>query len=256
MIKMKNPLYIIFIFLGMSFTVFGKKDPRAAWTKLLNEPTDYVTWVSVVVKIEVSSNGRSFPATERKLEALGTVLGADGLTVLSLNTMDPTESIRSRMRSAGDISVDYTEVMILKDDGSEVPAKFALKDEDLDLAFVLPVKGVDVNSSEVPPPFLLDSFDEAKRPEVLDEVVSLGKLGRNLYRQPTLQRGWVNAVIQKPRDYFVIENLSPGCPVFDENGNWIGVGVYKKEGRRPTALVALPSSDIMEIAEQARSRGK
>ena len=73
--------------------------------------------------------------------------------------MDPTESIRSRMRSAGDISVDYTEVMILKDDGSEVSAKFALKDEDLDLAFVLPVKGVDVNSSEVPPPFLLDSFD-------------------------------------------------------------------------------------------------
>ena len=74
MIKMKNPLYIIFIFLGISVTVFAKKDPRAAWTKLLNEPTDYVTWVSVVVKIEVSSNGRSFPATERKLEALGTVL--------------------------------------------------------------------------------------------------------------------------------------------------------------------------------------
>ena len=49
--------------------------------------------------------------------------------------------------------MDYTEVMILKDDGSEVPAKFALKDEDLDLAFVLPVKGVDVNSSEVRPFF-------------------------------------------------------------------------------------------------------
>ena len=84
---------------------------------------------------------------------------------------------------------------------------------------------------------LLESFNGSIRPGVLDEV-SLGKLGRNLYRQPTLQRGWVNAVIQKPRDYFVIENLSP--LVFNENEP-IGVGAYKKEGRRPTALVALPA---------------
>ena len=256
MINSSYTLNLFLIFFGVSFTAFGEKDPRTDWIKLLNQPTEYVTWVSVVVKIEVSSNGRSFPATERKLEALGTVLGADGLTVLSLNTMDPTESIRSRMRSVGDISVNYTEVMILKDDGSEIPAKFALKDEDLDLAFVLPVKSDDTNSSELPLSPLLESFNGSIRPGVLDEVVSLGKLGRNLYRQPTLQRGWVNAVIQKPRDYFVIENLSPGCPVFNENGNWIGVGVYKKEGRRPTALVALPASDIMEIAEQARSRGR
>ena len=58
----------------------------------------------------------------------------------------------------GDISVNYTEVMILKDDGSEIPAKFALKDEDLDLAFVLPVKSDDTNSSELPLSPLLESL--------------------------------------------------------------------------------------------------
>ena len=50
-------------------------------------------WVSITVRIEVSAGGRSFPPSERKLEALGTVLAPDGLTVLSLNKVDPTDSI-------------------------------------------------------------------------------------------------------------------------------------------------------------------
>ena len=88
--------------------------------------------------IEVSAGGRSFPPSERKLEALGTVLAPDGLTVLSLNKVDPTDSILSRMRGPADINVNYTEVLILRPDGSEIEADFVLKDEDLDLAFIRP----------------------------------------------------------------------------------------------------------------------
>ncbi|MDA7823531.1 S1C family serine protease [Opitutales bacterium] len=243
------------IFFLLSSTILWGEDPRSTWIKLLEQKADCVTWVSVIVKIEVSSNGRSYPPSERKLEALGTVLSPEGLTVLSLHTMDPTESIRSRMRGAGDISVDYIEVMILQDDGSEIPAKFALKDEDLDLAFVMPLVNEDEKNASILYPSVSENSNVHPFPKPLDEVVSLGKLGRNLYRQPTLQRGWVNAVINKPRDYFVIENLSPGCPVFNSSGEWIGVSVYKKEGRRPSALVTLPATDIMEIADQARARG-
>jgi len=230
------------------------ENPRSKWLDILNKKADCVTWVSVIVKIEVSANGISYPPSERKLEALGTVLHPDGLTVLSLHTMDPTESIRSRMRNVGDINVDYSEVMILQDDGSEIPAKFTLKDEDLDLAFVIPLAQSEENGEPISFAHVeCDSLNNSP-PAPLDEVVSLGKLGRNLYRQPTLQRGWVNAVINKPRDYFVIENLSPGCPVFNTSGNWIGVSVYRKEGGRPSALVTLPANDIMEIATQARER--
>ena len=84
----------------------------------------------------------------------------------------------------------------------------------------------------------------------------MGKLRQTLYRQSTLRRGWVNAVIEKPRKYYVIENTSPGTPVFDRQGNWLGVVVFKMVGSRPSEIVTLPASDVLEIAEQVRTRSQ
>ena len=64
----------------------------------------------------------------------------------------------------------------------------------------------------------------------------------------------INAVIEKPRTYFVIENTSPGTPVFNSMGNWLGVVVYKMVSGRPSEIVTLPATDILEIAEQVRTR--
>jgi hypothetical protein len=195
------------------------------------------------------------PPQEQKLEALGTIIAEDGLTVLSLNKVDPTANILSRIRSPGaSVNVNYTEVMILMQDGTEVPAKLLLKDSDLDLAFVLPIEErknefKDVVFSRVP-----KQASENELPVILDEVVSIGKLRKTLYRQSTLRRGWVNAVIEKPRTYFVIENTSPGTPVFNSMGNWLGVVVYKMVSGRPSEIVTLPATDILEIAEQVRTR--
>jgi S1-C subfamily serine protease len=231
-----------------------KTSPVSIWKELLEKKSDSVTWVSVTVRIEVSSGGRSFPPSERKLEALGTVIGKDGLIVLSLNQVDPTDSILARMRSPGSVNVNYTEVLILLEDGSEVSANFLLKDEDLDLAFIRPLT-TESNDSD-PREFLAIEYNALETPnvETLDEVVSLGKLGRNLYRKSTLQRGWINAVIDKPRDYLVVENVTPGTPVFDRHGKWIGVTVFRKEGGRPSGVITVPASDVMEIARQVRER--
>lgn len=229
-------------------------DTVAIWRTLLDEQSDSVTWVSVTVRIEVSTGGRSFPPSERKLEALGTVLAPDGLIVLSLNEVDPTDTILSRMRSPGDINVNYTEVLILRPDGSEIEADFLLKDEDLDLAFIKPrKKALEENSSLS---FKNVAYDSTKIPsiKILDEVVSLGKLGRNLYRKSTLQRGWVNAVINKPRDYYVVENVTPGTPVFDKSGRWLGITAFRKEGGKPSGVITVPAKDVMEIAQQVRER--
>ena len=161
------------------------------------------------------------PPQEQKLEALGTIIAEDGLTVLSLSRVDPTATLLSRIRTpGGSVNANYTEVLLLMQDGTEVPAKLLLKDTDLDLAYVLPIKEKGEKHekrtfSHVP------RSSKTKDPLPLDEVVSLGKLGRNLYRQSTLRKGWVNAVIEKPRKYFVIENTAPGTPVFDKEANWL-----------------------------------
>ena len=247
-------LVFIFLFNGLFFQAWAKK-PDSTWRKLLREHADCVTWVSVTVRVELSAGGRSMPPQEQKLEALGTIIAEDGLTVLSLNKVDPTANILSRIRSPGaSVNVNYTEVMILMQDGTEVPAKLLLKDSDLDLAFVLPIEErknefKDVVFSRVP-----KQASENDLPVILDEVVSIGKLRKTLYRQSTLRRGWVNAVIEKPRTYFVIENTSPGTPVFNSMGNWLGVVVYKMVSGRPSEIVTLPATDILEIAEQVRTR--
>jgi hypothetical protein len=251
---MKKILLLTFaLYFGASYQATAKKT-ESLWRNLLKENANCVTWVSVTVKLEISAGGRSLPPQEQKLEALGTIIAKDGLTVLSLNKVDPTANILSRLRSPGaSVNVNYTEVMLLMQDGTEVPAKLILKDIDLDLAYVLPIKErkeeyKDVVFSKVP-----NSVEE-NAPLILDEVVSIGKLRQTLYRQSTLRRGWVNAVIEKPRKYFVIENTSPGTPVFDRNGKWLGVVVYKMVGGRPSEIVTLPASDVLEIAEQVRAR--
>ena len=78
------------------------------------------------------------------------------------------------MRTQGDINVNYTEVLILRPDGSEIEADFLLKDADLDLAFIRPQtkdSGSDNSLS-----FQNVQFDPANIPTIqaLDEVVSLG----------------------------------------------------------------------------------
>ena len=250
----KLVLFTLALFLGVSFQVLGKK-PEILWRKLLQENANCVTWVSVTVKLEISAGGRSLPPQEQKLEALGTIIAEYGLTVLSLNKVDPTANILSRIRSPGaTVNVNYTEVMLLMQDGTEVPAKLLLKDVDLDLAYVLPIKErkdeyKGVIFSKVP-----SQAKQKADPLILDEVVSIGKLRQTLYRQSTLQRGWVNAVIQKPRKYFVIENTSPGTPVFDQSGKWLGVVVYKMVSGRPSEIVTLPASDVLEIAKLVRTR--
>lgn len=251
---MRNLPFLYFIFAAVAFFEAMAKKPESGWRNLLIENANCVTWVSVTVKLEISAGGRSLPPQEQKLEALGTIIADDGLTVLSLNKVDPTANILSRIRSPGaSVNVNYSEVMLLMQDGTEVPAKLLLKDVDLDLAYVLPIKERkdeyrDVVFSKVP------SSDEENIPTVLDEVVSIGKLRQALYRQSMLRKGWVNAVIEKPRKYFVIENTSPGTPVFDRNGKWLGVVVYKMVSGRPSEIVTLPASDVLEIAEQVRAR--
>lgn len=222
--------------------------------RLVSDGNATVVWVSAVVRIEVSAGGRSFPAQEQKREALGTIVGKDGLVVVSNSMIDPTASIRKQIRTPGaNVNVEFQEVRILLDDGSEILSRIILKDSDLDLAFVQPLPGnTELKSAAIRP---VNLRSKAK-PAILDEVLLLGKLGRTLYRQPTVRVARVSSVIEKPRNYYVLSVAMPGAPVFDARGRLLGIAVYKIAGGAPTSMVTLPANDILEIALQAIDRAK
>ena len=133
-------LTIFLLFNFFAGEIFSKTASEFTWKSLLKEHANCVTWISATVRLEVSVGGRSMPPQEQKLEALGTIIAEDGLTVVSLTKVDPTANILSRLRSPGaSVQVNYTEVLILMQDGSEIPARLILKDSDLDLAFLLPI---------------------------------------------------------------------------------------------------------------------
>ena len=186
----------------------GEKNLKQLWRNLLHEHANCVTWVSVTVRTRVKCRrGRSLPPQEQKLEALGTIIAEDGLTVLSLNKVDPTASILSRLRSPGCFGQCklHRSDAVLMQDGTEVPAKLTSQRMwTLISPLYLPIKERKEEYKEVV--FFHLCLPNARRCRrtlsFLDEVVSIGKLRQTLYRQSTLRRGWVNAVIDKAKTIF------------------------------------------------------
>src|SRR6266850_391599 len=98
-----------------------------------------VVTVQIVLKATYTSSGRTSPASETKREITGTVVDPSGLTVLSLSECDPAETYQMMMNDSGTrMETEVTDVKVLQDDGTEIPAEIVLRDRDLDLAFLRP----------------------------------------------------------------------------------------------------------------------
>ena len=235
---------------------------RAART-ILEKQQDAVVWVSAIVKTEMTGLGMQMPARERKAEALGTVVDASGLTVVSGSALDPMGMIGQLAVSVGGERQRVTprsqisDVKLRLADGTELPAKMVLKDPDLDIAFIRPeTEGKDVKFAHV------DISADGKA-AILDEVVALGRLAKTLDRQPTVAVSRVSAVVSKPRTFYVVHGgtAGMGTPVFTTDGNLLGIALMRKSsasGGLGSMLsggammpVVLPTEDIRELAEQA-----
>ena len=103
---------------------------------IFNKNQQAVVTVQVVLKVSVSGAAKS---SENRQEITGTVVDPSGLTVLALSAADPSEMYQRMMAEQGSqdkLETEVTDVKILLDDGTEVPAEIVLRDKDLDLAFI------------------------------------------------------------------------------------------------------------------------
>jgi hypothetical protein len=257
---------IVLVFLACASA--GAQDTRAAARDLVKKWQDAIVNVRVVVKTRMSMGGREMQSSDDTIEVVGTVIDPGGLTVVSLSSINPGPMMTKLMASAGtgqgvEIASEPTDLKIRLPDGREIPSTIALRDEDLNLAFIRPI-------SAPAKPFVAINLADAAQPAMLDQVVVFGRLGRVGGWAPSAALRDIGGIVVKPRTFFVLagETAGIGTPAFLTNGKIVGILTVRQIANdRPSAFatmsgteglgvlpVILPAEDVLEIARQALER--
>jgi hypothetical protein len=215
-----------------------------------------VVTVQEVLKLSQAGASR---ATETKQDLTGTVVDPSGLTVLSLAMCDPSEIYQRMVGESATprVETEVSDLKILLDDGTEVPAEIVLRDKDLDLAFIRP-------KTKLASPMAAVSLTKSSPLQLLDQVITLNRLNSAAGRAYAASVERVSAVIQKPRTFYIpdstMTSTTLGSPAFALDGNLVGLFVMRsvslKGGssrgyRDNIASIILPAEDILKAAKQA-----
>ncbi len=227
--------------------------------QILETHKSAVVTILLVLNQKMTFPGRPSQENESKVEATGTVISPDGLTVVSLALTDPTslmDIMRAGAPGASELSMEteLRDAKILLEDGTEVPAEIILRDKDLDMAFVRPLEKPDT-------PFAYIDITDPGVPDYLDRVISLNRMGKVAGRVYSVSVERIDAIVRKPRTFFIpgkdTTNTGLGSPAFTVDGDFIGVFLIraiKSTGGRSgdnIMTVILPAIDIADAAEQA-----
>ena len=229
--------------------------------EIFKKQQDVVVTVQVVQKITTSAGGRTSEPREGKQDLTGTVIDPSGLAVLALSAADPSEMYK-RMYPAGanyKFEIEVSDVKILMDDGTEIPAEIVLRDVDLDLAFIRP-------KAKPAQPMAAVDLTKSSPARMLDQLVTINRLGRAAGRAYSASVERVSAVVQKPRTFYIPDSTMTatalGSPAFALDGNVVGIVVMRTissgggasaSNFRPdnATSIILPAEDIAKAAKQA-----
>jgi hypothetical protein len=246
--------------------------------KVLKTAENAMVGLTAIAKIQIKASGTSGGSAERelKIDCTSLVIDSSGLSVTSLTNLNPQNAL-PRMRAAGrggeatevTFECELRGIKMRLPDGTELPARILLKDDDLDLAFLAPNDPLsEANKKKI----ATVPLDAAKTAEVLDSIIQLGRTGKEFNYAPTVQLGHIAAVLTKPRTYYLGASSGLGTPVFSEQGKLTGmvtrfVSADKEAGgdalttalrgqAGATARVILPTADIAKLVDQAKEAAK
>ena len=223
----------------------------------------------VEISIEGKLAGMAGGNQEQKSEALGTVIDKSGLILVSDGILNPAKMMKPMSVNVGGeqqtitVSGQLKEVRIKLPDGTEFPGRVLLTDDDLDLAFVVPEKALTPEQSARLVPLELGAG--TAKPALLDYILSVTRLSREMNSEVSIRPGRVLATLTKPRTAWLGAN-DVGAPVYNLGGDLLGFTLVRRDGAtstsemRPGAMqmgaraepVLIPLSDILPVVEQAR----
>ena len=246
-------LAVIVLLAGAAAAV--EKEQAAAIRELFKKNQDAVIGLSAIVKREGSGPAaRMFGDKERKVQFNGVIIDPSGLTVSSLTSL--SGSLGGIIMMMGgerqDMKSDYSDVKMRLADGTEIPARVVMKDQDLDLVFIMP----DPAEGKKLPAFPFIKLEKSPKVEIMDSLCAINRMGENLDFQAMVGTGYVSGLVTKPRTFICFEGEGMhgvGMAVFNMEGKTVGISVYRKGGG---ATVILPSEDVMDEAKQALEKAK
>jgi len=234
---------------------------------LAERHAEAVVAVQLVLKEQMTMFGRNSQEQENKGEITGTMIDPSGLTVASLTSLDPTSIVTDAMTAGMGMGMDLkmesqvASARILLPDGKELEAQVVLRDPDLDLVFIRP-------KEKPATPLAYVDLSDTYAPVLMDEVITVSRLGNLGHRSPSVSACRIEAVVEKPRLFYVPEQelsaaLTLGCPVFSAvEGKTVGVRLVRKgktdalSARDFVMAIILPASDILEASKQAPAFGE
>lgn len=218
-----------------------------------------VIQIRLVIRYRFVSAGEEASEEEGTSEATGTVIDPSGLAVCALSDVDPSHRMKMMGEEDEDfkLQADVMSVHYVLGEGKEIPAKIVLRDQDLDLAFIRPTE------TQAEPLKAVD-LTQAASPQVMDELVVLGRLGEAANRAPYVAMDRVTAIVTKPRTLY-IAGISTwvaglGIPAFTLDGKVVGITVMRsiptaagssESGSATSMPVLLPAADVLKVSKQA-----
>ena len=134
--------------------------------------------------------------------------------------------------------------------GTEVPARFVLKDADLDLAFMAPEATPENGARQFP----FVKLEEVAEGSLLGNYFYVGRAAKIQQRVPLVRTTEIIGVVEKPRRFYLLTDQLlqwMGTPVFNAEGRVLGITLQHFANGQRSGLVVLPAEDIAEMAKQA-----
>ncbi len=250
--------------LSLLFCIFASAAPAyaddqgAAARTISEKAGDAIVTVRVAIKFRMSYEGEEAEEEESTNETKATVVDPSGLAVCSLAEVDPSHMMKMMQQEEPNykIETELTGLKIVLGQGKEIPAKVVLRDQDLDLAFLRP-------EQPQAEPFIAVDLAQSAEPQVMDELVVVGRLGEAANRAVWTSLDRITAIVKKPRTLYITGintwMAGLGCPAFSLDGKVIGITVMRAiatasgSSGSDSMPVVLPAADILQVAKQAGS---
>jgi trypsin-like peptidase len=231
-----------------------------------------VVTVQIVVKSRFSMGGMGGQSNESRQDVTGTVVDPSGLTVLSLSATDPGQLVQTMIAGMSDddskfkMDTELSDIKILLEDGTEVPAEIVLRDKDKDLAFIRP-------KNKLSTPMVPLDLSKSAKADVLDQLIALNRLGNAAGRAYAASVERISAVVERPRLFYVPETsmttTTLGAPAFTLDGKVLGLfvmrslkgpgsggmGMFNLQAQNMTSII-VPADDILKAVKQVPAPGE